>query len=115
MIREIIGGMFEITEEPCGCMACSKEIQPGHFLCNTSSKEMLELEGLGIVHRRLVGGFGSPLGPQRWAWFINTCQYDWQIIEAARFAFSPEGRKPDSGAMGQLKAAVAAYNEAQEQ
>ena len=114
MIREIIGGMFEIEGEPCGCMACSKEIQPGHFLCNTPRKEMLGLEELGVVHRRLVGGFGSPLGPQRWAWFINTYQYAPQVIEAARFAFSPEGHKPGSGAMGQLKAAVAAY-EAQEQ
>jgi hypothetical protein len=35
------------------------------------------------------------------------------VIEAARFATSPEGRKKGSGAMGQLKEAVAAYNEAQ--
>ena len=37
------------------------------------------------------------------------------VIEAAQFAMSPEGHKPSSGAMGRLKAAVAAYNEAQEQ
>ena len=37
------------------------------------------------------------------------------VVEAAQFACSPEGHKPGSGAMGQLKAAVAAYNEAQGQ
>jgi len=35
------------------------------------------------------------------------------VIEAAQFACSTEGRKAGSGAIGQLKAAVAAYNEAQ--
>jgi len=34
------------------------------------------------------------------------------IVKAARFACSPEGHKSGSGAMGQLKTAVAAYNEA---
>ena len=33
------------------------------------------------------------------------------VIEAAQFACSPEGHKPKSGAMRELKKAVAAYNE----
>jgi len=36
------------------------------------------------------------------------------VLEAAQFAMSPEGRKADSGAMGELRKAVEAYNEAGE-
>lgn len=37
-----------------------------------------------------------------------------RIIKAAQFAFSPEGRKKGSGAIGGLKEAVAEYNKTQE-
>jgi len=117
-IKEWINGMVELLDEPCGCFACNDGVQLGHFLCDQPNRDMLALEKTGQVSRHLVGGPGSFMGPQRWAWFVldeTVLSHLAGVVEAAQFTMSPEGHKPGSGAMGQLKAAVAAYNEAQEQ
>lgn len=59
----------EITDEPCGCRACDKGIEPGHFLCSQPIELMLKHERSGLVIRHLIGGPGND-GPQRWAWFL---------------------------------------------
>jgi len=58
----------ELKGSPCGCHACDEGVQPGHFLCSQPSAEMLRREKEGKVVRYLIGGPGSPDGPQRWAW-----------------------------------------------
>jgi hypothetical protein len=73
--------------------------------------------GLWEVYQ-LVLESGQPLGqelffPSRWESGWGKKEAQAAVLEAAQFACSPEGRKPGSGAMGELKAAVKAYNEAE--
>lgn len=50
-----------LAVQPCGCPACSHQVQEGHFACDSASDMMLEAERTGIVVRAYDDG--------AWRWF----------------------------------------------
>jgi hypothetical protein len=51
------------VDAPCGCYACTEQIQQGHFACDTPPEDMLAAEKEGEVWRSYVDG--------RWVWFTD--------------------------------------------
>lgn len=48
----------------CGCPECDNGVQPGHFACEASPPEMLQMERDGVVARAYDNG--------SWQWFVRT-------------------------------------------
>ena len=40
----------------CGCYACDDGVQPGHFACEQSDAQLVQLESLGFVSRAYDDG-----------------------------------------------------------
>lgn len=53
---------FELTNAPCGCFACDREVQPGHYVCSTLPLNLRTAEQLGGVSRHYNG--------TSWVWVL---------------------------------------------
>lgn len=49
-------GLPPLRSTPCGCYACNRVVQAGHFACATPPEWALRLEELGLTSRRYEDG-----------------------------------------------------------
>jgi len=95
---QVMGGSYQTTRHPeeWDRLVCTR--------CGGQQAAVVVLKVRGVHHALCADCI------EECSEYFNSLE---KAVEIAAFLFTPEGRKSGSGAMRELKAAVAAYNEAQ--